>query len=81
MGMQILVKFFMWCTIINAVLYTLSAVMCIFASDFVYRIHSKWFPMPKETFRVVLYSFLGLYKLLFIVFSVVPYVALLLVVK
>lgn len=69
----------MWCTIINGVMLVLSSTMCILARDFVYRIHSKWFSIPKETFNVAVYSFIGLYKILILVFNVVPYVALLIV--
>ena len=53
--------------------------MCILAPDLVYRTQSKWFPIPQETFNVVIYSFLGLFKIVFLVFNVVPYVALLIV--
>jgi len=81
MDIQILTKFFMWCTIINGDLLVLSAIMCILVPDFIYRMHSKLFPMPRETFNVVIYSFLGLFKILFLVFNVVPYVALLLASK
>jgi len=71
--------FFMWCTVINVVLLALSFIFCAFARDWVYRMHGRWFPMPKETFTVVLYAFLGVYKMMFIMFSFVPYLALLIV--
>jgi hypothetical protein len=35
--------------------------------------------MPRETFNVVIYSFLGLFKIVFLVFNVVPWVALLII--
>jgi hypothetical protein len=41
--------------------------------------HSKWFPMPREMFNVVIYSFIGLFKIVFLVFNVVPWVALLII--
>ena len=53
--------------------------MFILAPDLVYRTQSKWFPIPREIYNVVMYSFLGLFKIVFIVFNVVPYVALLIV--
>ena len=53
--------------------------MFMLAPDMVYRTQSKWFPIPRETFNVVLYAFLGLFKIVFLVFNVVPYVALLIV--
>jgi hypothetical protein len=80
MDIQTLTAFFMWCTIINAGILVLWSVFFVFAPDFVYRIQSKWFPIPRETFNVAIYSFLGLFKVVFIVFNLVPYVALLIVV-
>ena len=80
MDLQILTTFFMWCTIINGALLTLWITMFMLAPDLVYRTQSKWFPLPRETFNVVFYSFLGLFKIVFLVFNVVPYVALLIVV-
>ena len=79
MDIETLTQFFMWCTIINGALLVLWTVMCIFAPDVVYRMQSKWFPIPRETFNVVIYSFLGVFKIFFLLFNVVPYVALLIV--
>ena len=76
MDITILRNFFMWCSIINAGLLILTFLMCAFASNMIYRVHSKWFPMSKETFNVVLYSFIGIYKIFLIAFNIVPYVAL-----
>ena len=79
MNIQTLTTFFMWCTIINGGIFILWTVCFVFAPDFVYRIQSKWFPIPRETFNVVIYSFLGLFKIVFLVFNVVPFVALLII--
>jgi hypothetical protein len=79
MDIQTLTAFFMWCTIINGALLVLWSILCMFAPDLVYRTQNKWFPLPRETFNVVIYSFLGLFKIVFLVFNVVPYVALLIV--
>ena len=77
--MQTVTTFFMWCTIINGILLVFWATMCIVAPDVVYRTQSKWFPIPREVFNVVIYSFLGLFKIFFLFFNIVPYVALLVV--
>jgi hypothetical protein len=69
----------MWCTVIDGAMLVLSTTIYILAPDFVYRMQSMWFPIPRETFNVVFYSFLGLFKIFFIVFNVVPYVALLII--
>ena len=79
MELQALTTFFMWCTIINGGLLALSAAFCVLAPNFVYDLHGKWFPMARETFNGVLYALIGFYKILFIVFCAVPYVALLII--
>ncbi len=79
MDIQTLTTFFMWCTIINGGFLILWAMFFVFAPDLVYRTQSKWFPIPRETSNVVIYSFLGLFKIVFLVFNVVPYMALLIV--
>ena len=65
----------MWCTIINVLLLVLSFMVCAFAGDWVYGMHSKWFPISREAFNVAIYSFLGLYKIFILVFNLVPYIA------
>ena len=79
MDIQTLTTFFMWCTILNGGLLVLWSVACIFVPDLVYRTQRRWFPIPRETFNVLVYSFLGLLKIVFLVFNVVPYVALLII--
>ena len=79
MEVQTITAFFMWCTIINGAMLVFSSIMLLLAQDFVYSMHSKWFHIPRETFNVAIYSFLGFFKIVFIVFNVVPYVALLIV--
>lgn len=79
MDIQTLTRFFMWCTIINGALLVLGITMCILAPELVYRMKGKWFPIPRETFNVVFYSFLGSFKIVFLIFNLVPYVALLII--
>jgi hypothetical protein len=79
MDIQTLTAFFMWCSIINGSFLVIWSLLCMLAPDLVYRIQSRWFPMPRETFGVVIYSFVGLYKIFFLVFNLVPYVALLII--
>ncbi len=76
MDIRTLKEFFKWCAIINVALLILSAIMIIAAPDFIYRVQGQLFQMPRETFDVVLYAFLGLYKIVILVFNLVPYVAL-----
>ena len=79
MDTQTLISFFMWCSIINGVLLILWTLIAIFMPDLMYRTQSKWFPVPRETFNIVIYSFLGLFKIIFLFFNVVPYIALMII--
>jgi len=76
---NVLQRVFMWCTIINGAWFVFAAIICIFAGDWVFRMQSKWFRISRDAFNVVIYSFFALFKIVFIVFNVVPYVALLIV--
>jgi hypothetical protein len=67
--------FFMWCSIINAVLLIFSFLICAYAGDWIYKMHSRWFPISREAFNVAIYSFIGLYKIFFWFFNFVPYIA------
>ena len=79
MDIPTLTSFFMWCTIINGALLVFWTAMLMTAPDLVYRTQSRWFPIPREIFDVVIYAFLGLFKIVFLVFNAVPYLALLIV--
>jgi hypothetical protein len=79
MDIKTLTTFFMWCTIINGALFIYWVLICKFAPDFVYRMQSKWVSISRETYNVLMYSFLGLFKIIFLVFIVIPYVALLII--
>lgn len=79
MDIQTLTSFFMWCTIINGGLLLLWALAHLIAPDLVYRTQKIWFPIPKETFTLVFYSFIGLFKIFVMIFNLVPYLALLII--
>jgi len=68
--------FFMWCTIMNGALLVLSFLICACAGDWVYLMHSRWFPISREAFNLAIYSFIGLFKVFVLVFNLVPYIAL-----
>ena len=79
MDIQALTTFFMWCTIINGALLVYSSLMVVLVPNWVYRMQSKWFPISREAFNVAIYSFIGFFKIVYLVFNVVPYVALLII--
>jgi hypothetical protein len=76
MDIQTLTTFLMWCTLVNVGFLILFALIFLTARDLVYRIHSQWFSFSRETFDLVFYSFLGIYKVFFIFFNLVPWLVL-----
>jgi hypothetical protein len=72
-------SFFMWCTIINGSLLLLSFVILASAGDWVYRMHTRWFALPRETFDTVIYCFMGFFKIIYLLFNLVPYIALVII--
>jgi len=81
MDIQTLITLFMWCTIITGALFVFSVVMFMLVPDLAASVHGKLFSIPQESVGIAAYSLIGVYKILFLVFNVVPYVALLIVVK
>ncbi len=79
MDIQTVRSFFMWCTLINGGLLIFSFLTCAYAREWVYRMHGKWFPMPRETFNVVIYCFIGIMKVFVLMFNLIPYVALVII--
>ena len=74
MDIQMLTRFFMWSTILNLGFLFFFFLIFIFNVDFVYKMQSKLFPMSRETFNVVLYSFIAIYKIIIFAFNLVPWI-------
>jgi len=79
MDIQTLTSFFMWCTIINMGMLLFLALIYLLAPDLAYRMQSRWIAISRETFDVVFYSFIGFFKVVVLVFNVVPWIALLII--
>lgn len=76
MDIQTLTSFFMWCTIINTGFLVFLTLIFMLAPNLIYRLQSTFFPITRETFNIVIYSFIGLFKVVYLVFNVVPWIAL-----
>lgn len=76
MNLELLKEFFGWMTVINLGLFIFSAIMCMAAKGFIQRIHGKLFGLGAESINAFLYGYIGVYKIVFIVFNLVPWLAL-----
>ena len=74
MDMLTLTEFFKYCSIINFSILAIASLF-VMASDLAYNIHTKlgiWAGSKEEHKRIV-YSIMGIYKILIMVFNLVPY--------
>ncbi len=79
MTIELLRDFFLWCMIFNAGTLTTWLIVFLLAKDWIYRMHSKWFAIPRERFDAIHYAGMAFFKTSIFVFNAVPYFALLIV--
>ena len=79
MNLDQLTEFFKWMTIINIVLLVLSSVTTMILKNVMCKKHGKLFGIKEESVALVAYGYLGMYKVLVLVFNIVPYISLLLI--
>ena len=79
MDIQTLTSFFMWCTVINVGMLLFVALIYLLVPNLAYRLHSRWIPISRETFDVVFYSLIQFFKIVILVFNVVPWIALVII--
>ena len=76
MTLELTRDFLGWCTLINIGIMILWALMFFGARGWIYRFHSRMFPMSEERFNSIHYGAMAYYKLTIFVFNLVPYLAL-----
>ncbi|MAX10382.1 MAG: hypothetical protein CMG13_05995 [Candidatus Marinimicrobia bacterium] len=77
MNLDFAINFFKWCSIINGLIIVVSFMIFAISSDFSYN-NNKWlFSGTKEEFKKTIYTVLLCYKMIVIIFNIVPYFTLL----
>lgn len=66
----------LWSFVINYAVLFLWFGVFIFAHDWLYRMHTRWFRLSVETFDALNYGGVAVYKLGVILLNVVPWIAL-----
>ncbi|MBN2143368.1 MAG: hypothetical protein JW774_01970 [Candidatus Aureabacteria bacterium] len=72
---------FLWCIVMNMGLLLWWFILFAFAHDWIYRMHSRWFKIPVETFNAIHYAGMAFFKIAIFIFNITPYAALLILVK
>ncbi len=76
MDVHVLQAVFGWCTVVNGFFFAVAFVVYRFAGDWMYRVHSRWFHISTDAFRLAVYAGFGLYELAIFLFNLAPYLAL-----
>lgn len=67
-----LVSFLLWCAIANYGVLLLSFVAVVLARGWIHRLHGRWFGLSAAQLDMVMYSWLGAYKLAIWFFLIIP---------
>ncbi|CAA6800151.1 MAG: Unknown protein [uncultured Campylobacterales bacterium] len=66
-------NFLLYSFLIHSFILLTWILMFVFAHNFIYAIHSKWFNISKEKFNSIHYLLMGFYKILILFFILIPY--------
>jgi hypothetical protein len=77
MTLDQLTELFKWMTILNIAIFITSALLGMALRQLVCRMHGRMFGIDEAQVSVVLYGYLGVLRIFVIVFSIVPYLSLL----
>jgi len=65
----------LWCVVINYAILMIWFVAFVFAHDWMYGMHLRWFSLSAETFDAIHYAGLAVYKLGILLFFLIPLIA------
>ena len=72
---QAAAEFLGWCTILNIGLMTFSMIALITMRDRIAKIHGRLFDLEPDQIKPAYFRYLANYKLLTLVFNLIPYFA------
>ncbi|PTB84819.1 hypothetical protein C9927_01635 [Pseudidiomarina aestuarii] len=64
----------LWCWVVNYGVLALWFVVLTAFRERLYNLHGKWFPLSRESFDQMHYMSMAIYKVLVIVFFLVPWI-------
>lgn len=76
MNIEALSGFLLWCAVVNYALLIVWFLGFLLMRDFIYRMHNKFFRISVEQFGATNYAGIAFYKILILVFNLIPYIAL-----
>lgn len=80
MLLDLVMNLLFWSFIINSVFFAVWLLTFIYAHQWMYLMHYRWFRISEETFDAIHYALIGFYKLFIVSFNLVPYLILLILI-
>ena len=74
--MEVVANFLGWCSLINIGLLLFTTIILKVALEPISNIHSNIFGVPKSELPLTYFWYLAYYKIVILVFNLVPYIAL-----
>lgn len=74
-GIEFLLAVLGWCTLINMGMLVVASIAIVCCGGPVRRIHQKWFNLSDEDLQREYFRYLANYKILTLIFNLVPYLA------
>jgi hypothetical protein len=68
--------FLLWCTVINYGVLLVWFLAFVFAHDWMFRIHGRWFRLSRDQFDALHYAGMSILKIGIILFNLVPLIVL-----
>lgn len=81
MNLETVRSFFLWCSVINYAVLLLWVVIFWFAHDWHYRLTSRFFKLPVETYDLINFCGIAAFKIAIILLNLVPFIALCIIVR
>ena len=75
MTLEVIDNILAWSLLINLALLMFWFIIFVFAHDWLYALHSRWFKMPVEKFDTIHYAAMAFYKLSIFLLNLAPYIA------
>ncbi len=76
MSMEIVRRFFLWCTVVNYGVLLVWFLVFVFAHDLMLGLHGRWFRLSRDQFDALHYAGMSIYKIGILLFNLVPLVVL-----
>ncbi len=76
MSVEFLKTFFLVSTLIHYAILFIWFLAIVFANDFMFKLHTRWFAISRPTFDSIHYAGIAFYKVGVLLTSLVPWIAL-----